>query len=65
MKEDLIKIIKTFDSFLDDMFDMGAFDPSNPTDFKIEKMVADMKKKYLWFDLIENICYNRSTRKEN
>ena len=47
MKQDLIKIIKAFDSFLDDMYDRGAYDLSDQTYYEIEKLVLGMKNKYL------------------
>lgn len=46
MKEDLIKLIKAFDRYLDDMYDSGSFDPTNPADKELDDFIREMKNKY-------------------
>lgn len=47
MKTDIVKLVKCFDMFLDDMFDRGAFDPSEKNDGELQAFVNEMKEKYL------------------
>ena len=46
INEDIKKIIKRFDMFLDDMYDQGAFDLSNKNDMELNDFVHEMKQKY-------------------
>lgn len=47
INEDIVEILTRFDNFLDDMYDRGAFDCSNPTDKELDDFVFKMKEKYL------------------
>ena len=50
INEDIKKIIKRFDMFLDDMYDQGAFDLSNKNDMELNDFVHEMKQKYgVWY----------------
>ena len=46
INEDIKKIIKRFDMFLDDMYDQGAFDLSNENDKELNDFLDKMKQKY-------------------
>ena len=46
INEDIKKIIKRFDMFLDDMYDQGAFDLSNENDKELNDFLDNMKQKY-------------------
>ena len=50
INEDIKKIIKRFDMFLDDMYDQGAFDLSNKNDMELNDFIDEMKQKYgVWY----------------
>lgn len=45
--DDIVEILMRFDSFLDDMYDRGAFDCTDPFDKELDDFVNRMKDKYL------------------
>ena len=57
LKEDIVNLIKTFDMFLDDMWDRGSFCPEeNKGDKKINDLVIKMKTKYIPSKIDYSVC---------
>jgi len=47
MEKDIVDLILRFDNYLDNMYDRGTFDPTDPTDSELNDFISKMRKKYI------------------